>query len=230
MKSLIPESEWDSFTHVIVTHGDPDHFAKADLIAEASKAPIVCGVELTKMINDQVHIVHPRKGGIKSWIKYIPIFPMQVGETINLNGVKIEAIRSVHGKISVKFMGITITKTPGTTERTGMGAMGFKISINGKTIINLGDTILQNEWAGLKPDVLMLPIGGLGNNVWTMDIKEAIEAIKIIDPKLVIPCHYNVPFLFIKNAAPADELDFKAQVEKLGIDCKLMYKGDEINI
>ena len=76
----------------------------------------------------------------------------------------------------------------------------------------------------------MLPIGGLGNNTWTLDVSDAIEAVKIIKPKLVIPCHYNVPFLWIKNIAPADDQYFKREVEKLEVDCNLMQAADEVII
>jgi L-ascorbate metabolism protein UlaG (beta-lactamase superfamily) len=230
MKSLIPENEWNSFSHVIVTHGDPDHYAKADLIANASHAPLICGKGLSKIIDNRIHLVHPRKGGIKSWIPFDQAITMEVGEKRNFNNLTIEAIRSVHGRISVSILGFNFSKTPGPNERTGMGAMGFKISINGKTIVNLGDSLLQKEWKGLKPDVLMLPIGGLGDNIWTMNVRDAIEAVALINPHLVIPCHYNVPFLIKKNAAPADEFEFQIQVEQLGIKCKLMYNNDQISI
>jgi len=49
-------------------------------------------------------------------------------------------------------------------------------------------------------------------------------------PKLVIPCHYNVPFILKKKFAPADEQYFKREVEKMGIDCRIMNFGDEIEI
>ena len=106
--------------------------------------------------------------------------------------------------------------------------MGFKITIDDKTIVNLGDSLLQREWEGLKPDVLILPIGGLGDDTWTMDVPDAIEAVKIISPRKVIPCHYNVPFFWIRNAAPADDQLFKREVEKLGIECCIMKHGNEI--
>ena len=47
---------------------------------------------------------------------------------------------------------------------------------------------------------------------------------------MVIPCHYYVPFLFKKNAAPANENFFKSEVEKLGIRCEIMKSGSEILI
>jgi L-ascorbate metabolism protein UlaG (beta-lactamase superfamily) len=104
------------------------------------------------------------------------------------------------------------------------------INIKGKILINLTDTLFQNEWEELKPDVLMLPIGGLGNNIWTLDVPDAIKTVKLMTPKIVIPCHYNVPFLFKRNAAPANENLFKGKVEKLGVRCEIMKSGSEILI
>jgi L-ascorbate metabolism protein UlaG (beta-lactamase superfamily) len=82
----------------------------------------------------------------------------------------------------------------------------------------------------MKPDVLMIPIGGAGGNIWTMDVADAIEAVKLISPKMVIPCHYNVSFFWIKNINPANDQLFKSEVEKLGIECNIMQYGDEIEL
>lgn len=68
----------------------------------------------------------------------------------------------------------------------------------------------------------MFPIGGLGDNTSTMDVSDALEAIKLIAPKQVILCHYNVPFIWKRNIVPADDQSFKREVEKLGIECNIM--------
>jgi len=39
--SLIPKSEWESITHLLITHGDPDHHWQSNRVVEASKAPII---------------------------------------------------------------------------------------------------------------------------------------------------------------------------------------------
>ena len=62
----------------------------------------------------------------------------------------------------------------------------------------------------------------------TMDAADALEAVKLISPKKVVPCHYNASFLWIKNVAPVDEQLFKREVEKMGIECIVMKSGDEI--
>ena len=230
LQSLIPKSEWSDITHILITHGDPDHHWQSDRVAEVSGAPVICGKGLTKIENGEIVVVDPRGKELTSWIHYENLHPLDVGESITLNNVKIETIKTVHGPISVPILGFKIKKQPGPGERTGIGAMGFKITIGDKSIVNLGDTLLLKGWEGLKPDVLMLPIGGLGNNTWTMDVQDAIEAVKLKGPKVVIPCHYNVPFLWIKKMAVADDKLFKREVEKLGVVCHIMHRGDEIGV
>ncbi len=228
--SLIPKSEWESITHLLITHGDPDHHWQSDRVAEASCAHVVCGKELTKIENGKTLLVAPRGKELTSWIPFDNAHPLTVGDSITLDGTNIEAVKSVHGPIVVSFFGFKKKQYPGPGERTGLGSMGFKISLGDKTILNLGDSLLQKEWVGLKPDVLMLPIGGAGENIWTMDVADALEAVKLISPKKVIPCHYNVSFFWIKNINPADDHMFKRKVEKMGIECSIMKYADEIEI
>ena len=75
----------------------------------------------------------------------------------------------------------------------------------------------------------MIPIGG-STNPNTMDEKEALQAVKIMQPKLVIPCHYNSPAFFYKKYNPADDKMFKEEVEKMGIECAIFRNGDSINV
>jgi len=229
-RSLIPETEWQSITHILITHGDPDHHWQSDRVAEASNAPVVCGKDLVKVEDGKTLLVDPRGRELTSWVPFGNVHPLDVGESVILGDVEIEAVRSVHGPISVPILWFRIKKQPGPGERVGIGSIGFKIRLDGKSIVNLGDSILLEEWSGLAPDVLMLPIGGLGDNTWTMDVSDAIEAVKRIAPNRVIPCHYNAPFLWIKNIAPADDQLFKREVEKLGVACNIMQSGDEIEI
>ena len=230
LSSLIPKTEWKSITHILITHGDPDHHWQSDRVAEASNAPVVCGKDLAKVENGKTLLVDPRGKELTSWVPFENVHTLDVGESVILGDVEIEAVKSVHGPISVPILWFRIKKQPGPGERVGIGSVGFKITLERKTIVNLGDSILQTEWAGLKPDVLMLPIGGPGNNTWTMDVTDALEAVKIIAPKKVIPCHYNVAFFWIKNIASADDQWFKREVEKLGIECSIMRYGEEIEL
>ena len=221
LNSLIPKSEWKGVTHILVTHGDPDHFVYTVKMAKATKAPVICGKPLIE------------KGKLKNAES---VQGIGVGEIIDLKDFQIEGIKTVHGPLVVKsFFGLLKYEykpikprfMPGPGERIGLGAIGFKINIENKTIANLGDTLLQKEWEGLRPDVLMIPIGGrVVKN--TMDEEEALDAIKLMSPRKVIPCHYNGDFFWIRNINPANADMFKSEVERMGIECIIMKYGDEV--
>jgi L-ascorbate metabolism protein UlaG (beta-lactamase superfamily) len=190
----------------------------------------VCGIGLTKVQDGETLVVDPRGRGLTSWVTFDNLHPLDVGESIELDGVTIEAIKSVHGPIAVPILGLTFRQTPGPHERVGLGSMAFLITIGNKSILNLGDSLLLTDWEGLRPTVLMLPIGGLGENTWTMDVDDAIAAVELIDPKLVIPCHYSVPFLWKRKFAVADDARFKREVEALGKECRILRSGDVANV
>ncbi|MEM7282153.1 MAG: MBL fold metallo-hydrolase, partial [Pseudomonadota bacterium] len=172
--SLIPESEWSTITHIFITHGDPDHHWQSDRVAAASGAHVICGKALTREINGQTLVVDPRGRGLTSWIPFENLHAMDVGEKVTLGGVRVEALKSVHGPIVVSILGLSLRREPGPDERVGIGSMGFHISIGDKSIVNLGDSLLLPDWEGISPDVLMLPIGGMGQNTWTMDVEDAV--------------------------------------------------------
>lgn len=102
---------------------------------------------------------------------------------------------------------------------------GFILQKNGKTFYHAGDTALFDDMKRLgsdfQIDVAFLPIG----DRFTMGINHAIQAAKLLKPKMVIPIHYNT-FDMIK----VNENEFKQKLEKTGIACKLLKPGQEIEI
>ena len=226
LRSLIPKEEWPTATHIVITHGDPDHHWQSDRVARVSGAHVVCGIDLTKIQDGETLVIDPRGRALTSWVRFENVHPLDVGESIVLDGVTFEAVRSVHGPIAVPLLGFTIRQNPGPDERVGLGSMGFKITIGNKSILNLGDSLLLTDWEGLRPTVLMLPIGGFGQNTWTMDVDDALQAVELIDPELVIPCHYSIPFLRKREFAVADDVRFKREVEALGKTCSILAAGD----
>ena len=226
--SLIPKSEWSTIPHILVTHGDPDHYWQADRVAETSGAPVICGKNLVKQVGSETLLVGPRSRGIQYDTRLKKVYPLDVGETVDLNEFQVKGLRAVHGPIKLKLFGlITHEIKSGTGERIGLGAIGFEITIDNKVIVNLGDTLLQKEWEGLQPDVLMIPIGGqVVKN--TMNVEEALEAVKMMSPKKVIPTHYNCGALLWRKLNSANPDAFKSGIEKMGMECIIMKDGDEI--
>lgn len=226
---LIPKSEWKDITHVFVTHGDPDHYWHADRILEASGAPVILNKTMVKEVDGKNFFLGPRSKGLAFDTSFHSYHTLADDESIEVDGVAISGIRAQHGPLTIKIGPFKKTETPGPEERIGWGNMGFEISYKERTIINLGDSLLLSEdWEKLSsPDVLMIPIGGrtIGN---TMNEEEALEAVKLIKPNLVIPTHYNCPFLFKRHGNPANDLRFKFDVERSGIECTLLSKGEYV--
>lgn len=229
--SLIPESEWANITHIFVTHGDPDHYWHTDRVAEASGAPVICNKTMVRNIKGKALMLGPRDKGLAFTTPLEKIHTISVDETIRLDEMSITGVKATHGELILKIGPLSKRMKPGPEERVGWGAIGFNIQLDGKTVVNLGDTLLQaDEWKSIQdPDVLMIPIGGKAIHN-TMDEEEALQAVNIIRPKLVIPCHYNCPAFFTKKYNPADDRMFKQEVEKTGARCVILRKGESIDI
>ena len=133
LHSLIPKSEWPTVTHVVITHGDPDHHWQSDRVAAASGAHVICGRGLTKEVNGQRLVVDPRGRGLTSWVHFDKLTALDVGDEVMLDDVNVVAVRSVHGPIAIPLPFFTLRRAPGPNERVGLGSMGFKITIGGKS-------------------------------------------------------------------------------------------------
>ena len=59
--------------------------------------------------------------------------------------------------------------------------------MDGYKIYHAGDTDNIPEMNDIKPDVALLPVSG----TYVMTVSEALEATKILQPKLVIPMHFG---------------------------------------
>lgn len=231
LTTLIPKSEWGSITHIFVTHGDPDHYWHTDRVAEASNAPVICNKTMVRNVNGKALMLGPRDKGLVFTAEFNNFRTLCVDETIEIDGMSITGIKTTHGELVLKLGPFSKTLKPGPEERVGWGAIGFDIELDGRRIVNLGDTLLLGkEWQKItEPDVLMIPIGGKAIHN-TMDVDEAVQAVNNMHPKLVIPCHYNVPAFFTKKYNPADGALFKREVEKAGSRCSIVAAGESIEL
>jgi L-ascorbate metabolism protein UlaG (beta-lactamase superfamily) len=229
LTTLIPKSEWEDITHIFVTHGDPDHYWHADRVAEASGAAVICNDTMLSDRSGETLMLDPRNKGLTFTTRMKNVQAVAVDETVELDGMTVTGIKATHGDLVLKLGPFSTTLKPGPQERVGWG--GFDIRINGTSIVNLGDTLLHTEeWTRIRhPEVLMIPIGGrVIHN--TMDEDEALEAVRIIEPEKVIPCHYNCPAFFTRKYNPADDHYFKREVEKLGSECIILRNAESINL
>ncbi len=191
---------------------DIDGIAVEGLEAKHGPLPMTL---IPGLIKIGAKVVEADKGGLRLYLG-----PLKVYSNTKPMKVRTTAWASLlFGLVSYQFDNINFAS----------GSIGYKINFEGKTFVNTGDSLLLDSWREMNPDVLMLPIGGtkLAN---TMNEKEALEAVRTIRPKLVIPCHYNCPTLFSKNGNPADDHMYKREVQNMGMDCRIMRAGDEITL
>ena len=229
--TLIPKSEWSDISHIFITHGDPDHYWHADRVAEASGAPVICNKTMLREVNGENLMLGPRSKGLAFTARFDNLKTLSVGETIEVDNMSITGVKTEHGELVLHIGPFSKTVKPGPHERIGWGSIGFDIKLNDKRIVNLGDTLLHHkEWQDInQPDLLMIPIGGeVAHN--TMDVPEAIHAVKNIRPRLVIPCHYNCPGLFSRSLNPADDELFKREVEKIGAKAVILQSGESVDL
>jgi L-ascorbate metabolism protein UlaG (beta-lactamase superfamily) len=122
-----------------------------------------------------------------------------------------EGVKGIGGNIggALKIPDLEIVLTPATHSSNRGVPVGFIVRGLDLSFYHAGDTGLFSEMSFIgelyKPDVAMLPIGGH----FTMGIREAVKAVELIKPKIVIPMHYNT-FPVIQ----ADPLVFKKLVEE----------------
>jgi len=106
----------------------------------------------------------------------------------------------------------------------GCLACGFILEIGGKKIYHAGDTALMADMALLAEeniDVALLPIG----DFYTMGPADALRAVKMIHPKLVIPMHYNT-FPHITQDPEA----FAAAVQEAGFAAAVLRPGESLTV
>ncbi|MDI6645363.1 MAG: MBL fold metallo-hydrolase [Methanobacteriaceae archaeon] len=125
-------------------------------------------------------------------------------EELKFNNIKIKAVDAYNtpeGSSTKKF------------HKKGEN-VGYILSVDNKTIYHAGDTDFIPEMKEFRDiDLSLIPIGG----TFTMNIKEAVEAILVIKPKIAIPMH-------MKDANPEE---FKKLVEeKSNIKVKLLEIGE----
>ena len=151
--------------YIFCSHGHGDHFGDAIPLAKRTGATLVGAYELIGFCQTKgVKNLHPLQagGGARFPFGYAKMTPA-------MHGGQVEGDES--GMYTVQ---------PG----------GFWLHLNnGKRFYHSGDTALLMDMQLLRGrvDVALLPIG----DTYTMGPEDAARAVEMIQPKVVIPMHYN---------------------------------------
>ncbi len=176
----IKAEDVDKLDYMFVSHGHGDHFADAIEIAKRTGATMIAAYELIGFSQSQgVKNAHPLHigGGYKFPFGYAKLTPA-------LHGGQIEGS---DGKMFTMPSGMLIDLGPG------------------KRVYHAGDTALLTDMQLLKGkvDIALLPIG----DNFTMGPEDAVRAVEFIEPRVVMPMHYNT-FEWIRQ----DPHEFKKSV------------------
>jgi L-ascorbate metabolism protein UlaG (beta-lactamase superfamily) len=149
---------------ILITHGHFDHIADAIPLAKRTGATIVATYEIATYMEKQGLTVSPQHigGGVQYPFGYLKLTPALHGGIVQLPG------------------GEAFTSLP----------TGYLINLNsGQRFHHTGDTGLIADMQLLKGrvDVAMIPIG----DRFTMGPDDAVRAVEFIEPKVVIPIHYD---------------------------------------
>ena len=86
------------------------------------------------------------------------------------------------------------------------GYVGFVITVDGLRIYHAGDTDVIPEMRDIEADIALLPVSG----TYVMTAEEALEAVRIIQPRVAIPMHYGS---IVGSRSDAERFAREASVE-----------------
>lgn len=183
--------------YILITHAHGDHVGDTVAIAKRTGATIVSNFEIANWCGAQGVTAHPlHLGGGKE-------FPF--------------------GRVE-----LTIAHHGSSFPDGGYGGnpAGLIVKTGGRTIYNTGDTALFYDMKLIgemhKPDVVLLPIG----DNFTMGPDAALKAVELIQPKRVIPMHYDTFDLIAQDG----EAFARRCKETLGVECVVLPPGGTIEV
>jgi L-ascorbate metabolism protein UlaG (beta-lactamase superfamily) len=172
--SAAATAEAQSPTAILVTHAHNDHVGDAVEIARRTGALLVSTFEVAGYFGEKGIQTHGlQHGGARQfdwgWVK-----------------------------LTLAFHGSTYQTPDGGGVTLGNPA-GVLLRMDGKTIYHAGDTALFGDMALIGRrhpiDLALLPIG----DNFTMGIEDAVEAVRLLQPKTVVPMHYNTFDLIVQD-------------------------------
>ena len=151
--------------YVLFTHGHGDHVGDGFEIAKRTGAMVISTFEIVSFAQE----VH----GIEN------AHPLHIGGGYNFPFGRAKMTPALHGGAVQGDESGQYTTVPG----------GFLLTLDGTNVYHAGDTALIADMGLLKGqvDIALLPIG----DNFTMGPEDAVRAVEMIEPEVVIPIHYN---------------------------------------
>lgn len=183
-------------SYILLTHAHADHYGDTEAVAQRSGATVVSSAEVASYL------------GAKG---------------LNAHGMNIGGGYDFpFGRVSFTPAWHSNSLPDGTY--AGM-PMGIVLELEGKRIYHAGDTALFSDMQLIGRGGLDLALLPIGDN-YTMGSEDALEAVKLLNPKRVVPVHYNT-FPVIEQ----DPQEFKRAVEaQTGSRCTVLEPGEQLEL
>ncbi|HKW39784.1 MAG TPA: metal-dependent hydrolase [Gemmatimonadales bacterium] len=177
----IPLARLPKVDAVVLSHGHGDHLGDAIPIAQRDGATIVATAELARFCDQRGATVHA----------------MHIGGAHEFPFGRVKLVPAFHGG----------AVEGDTTGQFTTNPCGVLVTMDGRSIYHCGDTGLTVEMQLLagRVDAMLVPIG----DNYTMGIEDAARAVEMVQPRTVIPMHYNT-----WDVIKADPMEFKQRVGK----------------
>ena len=159
---------------IFITHDHFDHFSPDD-IKKIYKEGTVCIFPVS--IKDKIEA---GLSDIRDKLKFVPV---EINKHYKLEDYNLEFS-------AIPAYNVNKFRSPGVPYHPKeSGYVGYIINLAGTLIYFAGDTdkIDEMKYLAGKIDIAFLPISG----TYVMTIDEAVEAVKVITPKVVVPMHYG---------------------------------------
>jgi L-ascorbate metabolism protein UlaG (beta-lactamase superfamily) len=189
---------------IVITHAHGDHVGDAVAIAERAGASIVSNVEI---------------------VRYL-------GREAGTSGVRFIGA-NIGGRVETPTGPLWFTPawhSSGFADGSYGGMpMGVVLELGGLRIYHAGDTGLFGDLAQIGElglDLALLPIGGH----YTMGPAEALRAVRLLRPRLVVPIHYDT-FPLIAQDAHAFAAAVHADAERNGgAQVRVVRPGEHVQL
>lgn len=180
---------------IVVTHAHGDHWGDSVSISQRTGGLLVSNAEIARY----------------SEARGAQVKPMGIGGTYAFDGGWVKFFPAWH---SSSFPDGTYGGMP----------MGVVVEMSGTRVYHAGDTGLFTDMrlvGELGIDLAILPIG----DNFTMGPDDALRALEFIEPRQVLPIHYNT-FPPIRQ----DAGDFVARAAKLGVGGEALEPGESLTV